>query len=223
MKYAYWKIIQLQLTYQWTPLCIPFCQKMYSSLTEFIIIGVANALGSSSGACVPTCGGGDGQESVWGIGLGVLRNIQALLNHYNDVTMSAISSQITGVSIVCPTLVSGTNQSKYQSSASLAFVRGIHRSPVNSPHKRPVTRKMFPFDDVIMHIWTGGTKTQLPVLVIVFNRCPFSPLGKTAALTNTAYDWLDGTIGHSSHSRHNFFRKAKTWELNNIFITTGRI
>ena len=38
----------------------------------------------------------------------------------------------------------------YQSSASLAFVRGIRRWPVNSPHKRPVTRKMFPFDDVIM-------------------------------------------------------------------------
>ena len=33
---------------------------------------------------------------------------------------------------------------------SLAFVRGIHRGPVNSQHKRPVTRKMFPFDDVIM-------------------------------------------------------------------------
>ena len=30
------------------------------------------------------------------------------------------------------------------------FVRGIHRAPVNSPHKWPVTRKMFPFDDVIM-------------------------------------------------------------------------
>ena len=27
---------------------------------------------------------------------------------------------------------------------------GIHRGPVNSPHKGPVTRKMFPFDDVIM-------------------------------------------------------------------------
>ena len=39
---------------------------------------------------------------------------------------------------------------KYQSFASLAFVRGIRRGPVNSPHKRPVTRKMFPFDDVIM-------------------------------------------------------------------------
>ena len=29
------------------------------------------------------------------------------------------------------------------------FVWGIHRWPVNSPHKGPVTRKMFPFDDAI--------------------------------------------------------------------------
>ena len=29
-------------------------------------------------------------------------------------------------------------------------MRGIHRWPVNSPHKGPVTRKMFPLDDVIM-------------------------------------------------------------------------
>ena len=42
------------------------------------------------------------------------------------------------------------HQRKHQSSASLAFVRRIHRGPVNSPHKGPVTRKMFPFDDVIM-------------------------------------------------------------------------
>ena len=42
------------------------------------------------------------------------------------------------------------NQRKHQSSASLAFVRGSHRGPVNSPHKWPVTRKMFPFHDVIM-------------------------------------------------------------------------
>ena len=42
-------------------------------------------------------------------------------------------------------------QRKQQSSASLAFARGIHRSPVDSPHKGPVTQKMFPFDDVIMH------------------------------------------------------------------------
>ena len=36
------------------------------------------------------------------------------------------------------------------SSTSLAFARGIHWWPVNSPHKGSVTRKMFPFDDVIM-------------------------------------------------------------------------
>ena len=40
---------------------------------------------------------------------------------------------------------------RHQSCALLDFVRGIYRWPVNSPHKEPVTRKMFPFDDVIMH------------------------------------------------------------------------
>ena len=47
---------------------------------------------------------------------------------------------------------SGADQRKHQSSTSLAFLRGIHRGPVNSPHKWPVTRKMFPFDGVIMVI-----------------------------------------------------------------------
>ena len=45
---------------------------------------------------------------------------------------------------------SGADQGKYQSAASLAFVSGIHRWPVNSPHQGPITRKMLPFDDVIM-------------------------------------------------------------------------
>ena len=70
--------------------------------------------------------------------------------HYSDVIMSAMASQITGISIVYSTLCPGADQRKHQSSASLAFVRGIHRWPVNSPHKGPVTRKMFPLDDVIM-------------------------------------------------------------------------
>ena len=61
-----------------------------------------------------------------------------------------MASQITCVSIVCPIVGSGTDHWKHQSSASLVFVRGIHRWPVNSPYKRPVTRKIFPFDDVIM-------------------------------------------------------------------------
>ena len=64
--------------------------------------------------------------------------------------MNTIASQITSLTIVYLTVNSGTDHRKHQSSASLAFVRGIHRRPVNSPHKGPVTRKMFPFDDVIM-------------------------------------------------------------------------
>ena len=65
------------------------------------------------------------------------------LCHCNGVIMSVMVSQITGVSIVCSTVGSDVDQRKHQSLASLAFVRGIHRSSVNSPHKGPVTRKCF--------------------------------------------------------------------------------
>ena len=54
--------------------------------------------------------------------------------HYDDVIMGVIASQITSLTIVYSTVYSGAYQSKHQSSASLAFVRGIHRGPVNSPH-----------------------------------------------------------------------------------------
>ena len=78
--------------------------------------------------------------------------------HYSDVIMSAIASQITSLAIVYSTVYSGANQRKHQSSASLAFVRGIRRWPVKSQHKGPATRKMLPFDDVIMQyrlIWAN--------------------------------------------------------------------
>ena len=68
--------------------------------------------------------------------------------HYSDV-MRTLAYQITSVSIVYSTVVQAQIK-KHQSSASLASVRRIHRSAVNSQHKKPVTRKMFPFDDVIM-------------------------------------------------------------------------
>ena len=70
--------------------------------------------------------------------------------HYSDVIMSVMASQITSLTIVYYTVYSGADQRKNQGSASLAFVWGIHRWPVNSPHKGPVTRKMLPFDDVIL-------------------------------------------------------------------------
>ena len=75
--------------------------------------------------------------------------------HYGDVTMSRVASQITSLTSVYSTVCTDTDQRKHQSSALLAFVRGIHRGPVNSLHKWPVTRKMFPFDDVIM--WRVGS------------------------------------------------------------------
>ena len=64
--------------------------------------------------------------------------------------MRAMASQITSLTIVYPTVYSGVDQRKHKNSASLAFVRGIHRWPVHFPHKGPVTQKLFPFDDVIM-------------------------------------------------------------------------
>ena len=83
-----------------------------------------------------------------------MRAVSAL--HHSDVIMGVIASKITSLSIVYSTVYSDVDQRKHQSSASLAFVRGIHRWPVISPHKWPVTRKMFPFDDVIMVIFCCG-------------------------------------------------------------------
>ena len=88
-----------------------------------------------------------------------------VISHYDDVIMSAVASQITSLTIVCSMVYLGADQRKHESSASLAFVRGIHRGPVNSPHKWPVTRKMFPFDDVIMIVNWILSHTHWPILL----------------------------------------------------------
>ena len=75
----------------------------------------------------------------------------SILIHYGDVIMGAIASQITSLTIVYPTVYSDTDQRKHQSSASLAFVRGNFTGDRwIFPAQRPVTRRMFPLDDVIM-------------------------------------------------------------------------
>ena len=63
--------------------------------------------------------------------------------HYNDVIMSAVASQITSLTTVYSTVYSDADQRKHQSFASLVFETGIHRWLVNSPHKGPVTRKIW--------------------------------------------------------------------------------
>ena len=79
--------------------------------------------------------------------------VSTFTSHYCDVIMGTIASQITSLMIVYSIVHSSADQRKHQSSASLAFVRGIHRGPVNSPHRWPVMRKMLPLDDVIMAFW----------------------------------------------------------------------
>ena len=125
-------------------------------------------------------------SQVWGPYFRVCTILESL--HYSDVTMGAIASQITSLTIVCSTVYSDADLRKQQSSAS----------PVNSPHKgqrrgalrffwsayekycwvnnrpvaRPVTRKMFPFDDVIMSYDTAKLwKLQQIISVITLQRC----------------------------------------------------
>ena len=90
--------------------------------------------------------------SYWNYHINHAVFVSVSYGHYNDVVMGSMVSQITSLAIVYSAVYSGADQRKHQSSASLVFVRGFHRGPVNYPHKWPVTRKMLPFDDVIMDL-----------------------------------------------------------------------
>ena len=79
-----------------------------------------------------------------------------------------MASQISGVSIVYSAVCWGAAQRKHQSSASLAIVRGIHRWSVNSPHRGPVTRKMFPLKDVIMPLLVTCRPANIAGVIILF-------------------------------------------------------
>ena len=112
-----------------------------------LINRLATIIGQYYACWCPSCFTRDEQSSLVNI---MAAYTPATSEHYGDVIMGTIASQITSIAIVYSPVYSGADQRKHQSSASLAFVRGIHRGPVNSPHKWPVTRKIFPFDDVIM-------------------------------------------------------------------------
>ena len=123
-----------------------------------------------------------------------------LFSHYIDVTMTTTASQITSLTVVYSFFYSDADQRKHQSSASLAFVRGIHRGPVNSPHKGPITRKMFPFDDVIMvrvFPHTVPTKFESPIHDGTWFGLHFAP--------STAWSWR--------YKSHINISKDSTWQI----------
>ena len=106
------------------------------------------------------------------------KNVYKDAYYYRDVIMSAMAYQITSISIVRSAVCSGAVQRKHKSSASLAFVRGIHRWPVDSPHRRPVTRKMFPFHDATMTALKNVTKQRISAMFewvgVAFDRIKFN-------------------------------------------------
>ena len=81
----------------------------------------------------------------------------AKLVHYDDIIMGVMASQVTSLTIVYSNVYSGADQRKHWNLASLAFVQGIHQWPWNPPHKWPIMRKMFPFDDIMENIYSDLT------------------------------------------------------------------
>ena len=163
--------------------------------------------------------------------------------------MGVIASQITSLTIVYSTIYSSTDRSKHQSSTSLAFVLGIHRSPVNSPPKVPVARKIVPFDDVIMSLTmvlqTVVKFIQGPLIyfflnlnkdmfVVVYNMLHYCPalLGPREKLAffwfdkpSTLFTWWPAGINlpiHMAECGHGFFAVLGTrWAIGGRWLDSG--
>ena len=138
----------------------------------------------------------------------------------SDVIISTMASQITSLRIVYSTVYSGADQRKHQSSASLAFERRIHRWPVNSPHQRPVMRKMFPFDDIIMNIFiknivTGNYSNERLILHLnVEINCDFLEHMEFQSLYNHKKKWQTVAGGQCWEKKISF-----SWWLNHLQLS----
>ena len=109
--------------------------------------------------------------------------------HYSDVIMRAITSQNTFLSIVYSVVCSGVDHTKHQSSALLAFMMWIHLWPVNYPHKGPSTRKMLPFDYVIVAHFIVPLIVTDPRTSQHFWKWCYADTGPSA-ITMTTWLWL---------------------------------
>ena len=129
--------------------------------------------------------------------------------------MGPMASQITSLTIVYSTVYSGTYQRKHQSSVLLGFVQGIHRWPVNSPHKWPVTRKMFPFDDVIMTCITNTVQIDAyGSCFVVFWRGWFAPVQFYPHLSGLHHRHRVTTVLVTSFIFYVYIFKICLWTVN---------
>ena len=142
----------------------------------------------------------------------LLYPVNSEMDHYSDVMMSAMATEITGVLIVCSAVCSGVDQRKYQSSMTLAFMRAIHQRPVDSPHKWPVTRKMFPFDEVIL------TRSRIMSLFMDHVSSHQGKMDGTVehwtCLLSTMMDRLDGQFVQAIHYQNRWMRWVITSTVN---------
>ena len=113
--------------------------------------------------------------------------------HYCDIIMNAMASQITSLAIVYSTFHSGADQRKHQSSASLVFVRGIHRWPVNFPHKGPITWIFFSIR--WRHHVMGPNLSIIPLPNVITNSTKFSAGTALTELRNK----LQWTFSRNAH------------------------
>ena len=160
--------------------------------------------------------------------------ITYFFHHYDDVTMGGMASHITSLTILYSIVYSGADQRKHQSPASLAFVRGIHRGPVISPHKWPVTGKRFPFDDVIMTPTPYNGCNYLPnigfklifvsKLIIVSSPVP-QEICAGSKLHKIIWIFIFEILENSFHTKHSHWRPytCYAWILGAWFILIGPI
>ena len=141
------------------------------------------------------------------------------IEHYDDVIVGAMASQITSLTIVYSAVYSGANQSKHQSSTSLAYVWGIHRGPVNSTYKWPVMWKMFPFDDIIMSCLYNS------ICVGLNCRLQYTTISLRLVLTNRFFNqqmviWLAFIPFKPSIAQHLFcgVKLNKCFRIHNLIV-----
>ena len=129
--------------------------------------------------------------------------------------MGAIASQITSLTIVYSTVYSDVDQRKHQSSASLAFVRGIQWGPMNSPQQWPVRRKTFPFHDVIMWPQWGKTPNTSPVVM----GPPFkSSIKAVSQIGLGLFDWVQSNHATAPEHYIGVITSAMASQITGVYI-----